>query len=896
MQEIISGLQYLCKAKKTESGVGRINQHSIILVFIFLIFLFPWHNAAGQNVYQTVLYTQNIINISNLPKDSYGYRILLTLAQDNVKNLSHVYLDIKGKVLLRNDETVTGHTVIYLKYVTEKLEGETRYRDFNIDSLLIPSAFKGVLSITQKNGEVVDYPLEMLLSGGVVDLGTIVPAINTEGQLEADIRIDRFIYSRSAYQAFMKAADRVNNYYAYNEILNRLLKKYQKNGINRSHETSQLFVAWHEIMRVHNYIESYNFKENLLLKEYDPANFLSKCEKLKRLGRRATTLRKMVLESGNSTQLSEKEQFALKYTGLSATYSNLSGQYQPYIATGFGQVVRIFPGLHDMEAIAEEAAFYDVFDKLDQPSTPQLIYNYFIDLASYTYKNGRYVSALDFIYNAKVVEDYFKEIKRTPEFEELYLKTVNGVLRSYLEVAIIAYRRGSYTMADRYYRKAEDAYDYYQSMQYGNRMPTDAFLMFIEEQVELSYGLLKSSQYYKAVAILDKASEISLSKNINTDSVDFDSAYSIGYRGIYGLKLDSLSMKIQNGEAKDALSELDEVYDFSMNHNHYINGNGNRKFLELAEFFYKIYYDQGRKMMNSPRNEDALQALLEAQTIRDKYLHREEPELDSLIDSATVPVILDLAKKASFEVWANRIEKAGEMYSEILNMQSRYHQQDNPEINKVVSNLREKIANRNCVTAANQCFALSKQVETRIRHNNFDKAKQLLDNAYGIIQNNPGCRIDQSKFDLYRKKYRKVFTYLGIKKTARESLDTGKYDRALEQYVRLEKYYSENNLKNYAIEPVLLNDVVKSVALPDFTDAVCRYYIKQKDYRQAFYYLSVLKEQNVPSKNVKDLQVLLGSLLAQNDSALAANPREMVREYTGGEKWYRYFRYAYMQQ
>jgi len=42
--------------------------------------------------------------------------------------------------------------------------------------------------------------------------------------------------------------------------------------------------------------------------------------------------------------------------------------------------------------------------------------------------------------------------------------------------------------------------------------------------------------------------------------------------------------------------------------------------------------------------------------------------------------------------------------------------------------------------------------------------------------------------------------------------------------------------------------------------------------------------------------VLLGSLLSQNDSALAAIPREMVREYTGGEKWYRYFRYAYMQQ
>ena len=867
----------------------------ISVVLMVLMFCFTGLNVRSQDVYQTVLYTENIINASSQPGGSYGYRIFLTLAQDNVKNLDNVYLKLNGKVLLRNDETEKGHTVVYLKFVPEKPEGETYYRDFNIDSLLIPSAFKGVLSITQKNGKIVDYPLEMLLSGGVVDMGTIKPAINADGELQATIRITRFIYSHQTYQEFLDAIDLVNNYYAYNEILNRLLKRYQQTGINRSKETSQLFVAWHEITRINDYIHSYHFTDNLLLAQHDPLNFLPKYEKLKRLGRRASTLRKTVLQSGKSTRLAEKEQFALKYTGLSAIYSNLSGQYQPYIATGFGQVVRIFPGNRDMEAIAEEAAFYDVFTNIDQPSTPQMIYNNFIDLASLTYKNRRYVSALDFIYNAKVVEDYFDEIKRSPEFEELYMKTLDGVLRSYLDIAVIAYQRGSYTLADHYYRKAENAYDFYQDLQYGTRMPTDAFLMFIEKQVELSYGLLESRKYYEAVAMLDKASEISFSKNIITDSVAFDSAYSIGYQGIYGLKLDSLSMKIQNGNAKSALSELDEIYDYSVNHNHYINGNGDSKFLELAEIFYKIYYDQGIMLMESPRKEDALMALLEAQTIKDKYLHREDNTLDSLIDNATVPVILDMARKAEFEVWANRTENAERMYSEIVTMQQKYHQQDNQQVNEAVKTLREKIDNRNCVTASNQCFALSRQVKTRIKYHNYEEAKQLVDKAYQIIENNPGCRIDQSDFDLYRKKYKKVFTYLGIKYAARESLDSGKYDRAVEEFIRLENYYSDNHLENYKLEPVRLDDVINSVNLPALTDAACKYYIGQKDYRQAFEYLSLLKDQKVPPKNVKDLQVLLGNLLARNDSAANGNPRTLVREYTGGEKWFRYFRMAYVQ-
>jgi tetratricopeptide (TPR) repeat protein len=260
-----------------------------------------------------------------------------------------------------------------------------------------------------------------------------------------------------------------------------------------------------------------------------------------------------------------------------------------------------------------------------------------------------------------------------------------------------------------------------------------------------------------------------------------------------------------------------------------------------------------------------------------------------------VPVIIDLTRKAEFEVWANRTEKAEQMYSEILTMQEKYHQQDNPVVTEVVRALRQKIDNRNCVTAANQCFALNRQVETRIKYHNYEEAKQLLDKAFRVIENNPGCRIDRSDFDLYRKKYKKVFTYLGIKYAARESLDSGNYDQAVEDFIRLENYYSTNRLQNYGLEPVRLDDVIKSSGLPTFTDAACKYYIKQKDYQQAFEYLSLLKDQKVPPKNVKDLQVLLGSLLAQNDSAAHADPRAMVREYTGGEKWFRYFRVAYMQ-
>lgn len=880
---------------KTGLSVGRSDRHFILTLIIGIILCLQLR-VAGQDVYQSVVYSENIINASSQPEDSYGYRIFLTLAQDNVKNLGHVYFNLEGKVLIRHEETTEGQTVVYLKFVPDKIGGETKYRDFIIDSLLIPSSFTGNLKVVQQRGDTVNYPLEMLLSGGVVDLGGIKAKISADGQLEATIQVDRFLYSPRKYRDFMKGVNLINNYYAYNEVLSRLLKNYAKTGINRSQETSQLFLAWHEISRVKNYISTYHFKETLSLTQYDPLGFLLKYEKLKRLERRSATLRKMVLQAGKSKFLSQKEQFVLKYTGLSVTYSNLATHYQPYIATGFGQVVRLFPGTGDLEAIQREDEYYDVFNIPEQVSTPQMIYNQFIDLADLTYRNGKYVSALDFIYNAKVFEDYFKEIQRAPEFDKIYTKTLDGVLRSYLEVAIIAYRRGSYVMADRYYRKAEEAYDFYQNLKYGSRMPTDAFLMFIEEQVDLSYGLLESNKYYEAVKILDKASEISSTKKINTDSLSFDSAYAIGYRGIYSLKLDSLAMQIQNGMGGDALAGLNKVYNFSVNHNRYIGGNGNEKFLEMAGFFYDLYYDRGLMLMNSPKRDDALLALIEAQSINEKYLHKEVPGLDSLVDHATVPVMLDLTRKAAFEVWANRIDNAEAIYLKVLAMQAKYHQQDNPVVKEAIGDLRLRIDNRKCISLGNRCFSIKRQVENRINHYNYIEAQQLLKKVFGLIADNPDCDIDKSDFDLMDKKYKRVFNYLDMISSAGKSLVAASYEQAVEQYIRIEDYYVSNNLKNYSVDPVHLKDVVKSAGQTGFTIAACQYYLAQKDYKLSFYYLSLLRVQEIPPKNVKDLQLILGTVLAQHDSFRTAAPKTRVREYTCGEKWFRYFRTAYLQQ
>lgn len=869
----------------------RIKYFILLGIILFCFRFYGW----GQGVYGSVIYFEKTVTAKSQPPNTYGYRIFKTLAQDNVININNIYFNIEGKILIKHSVNSNGRQVAFLKFVSLHLTGETKYRNFEIDSVLIPAAFKGTLALEDQDRKRVELPLEMLLSGGVLDLGGINPRTDDKGALIAEIRINRFMYTKYKYNKFRKTTNLINNYYAYGQVLKRLVSKFYKNGINRNQYPSDLFLAWHEITRADSYIKSYNFSDRLSLNLHDPEGFLVRYERLKRFKKRATTLRNQEIASKKYTSSDDKKQFVLKLSGLSAAYSNLEGNFQPYLSTGFGQMVRLYSNHKELDAIKEEAAYYDVSRQSEQASTSQLIYNNFIQLANLTYKNGKYVSALDFIYDAKVMEDYFPGIERSDDFDNLYSKTLDGVLRSYLEVAVVAYKKGSYLMADRYYRKAEEAYDYYRKLQYGSKMPTDAFLMFIEQQVEISYELLASKKYYEAVKLLDNASDISTSKQIITDSLSIKSAYSIGYSGIYHMKLDSLAMRMDKDNPDSALSALNEVYDFSVDHSSYLKGNGDQRFVEMARVFYDFYFDRGRQLMNSPKQDEALDDLLEAKSINEKYIHDEISGLDSLIDDATVPVILVLAKKAGFEVWANRVDNARQLYGQIQQMQIKYHQQDNEILNMALADLHQRIENRTCISVSNECFALEKQVENRIKYKNFSEAQQLLAKADTLIRQNKRCDIDPSGFDAVKQKYQTVFKYIDLRKEAEKSFGLGRYNLALQQYQGAKNFYSSHALSRYGVQQVSIKSVVKSAKNASFTKSACRYALTLQDYKSAFYFLTLLKDQNVPPKTVKDLQQSIGNALARNDMNYEKNPKEIVQQYTGGEKWYRYFRVAYLQ-
>lgn len=864
-----------------------VGKRVLALVFIFVFFVLT--GAKGQSVVQSVSYIDDQVRAESFEKNTYGYKIFSSLALNNIKGLKWTYINFKGRVLIQTEQTDDGHIFAYTKLIDYSLTGEDHFRDFSIDSLLVPSALSGTLLFTDDQSVSIEVPVELLLSGGVIDLSEVNISIDSLARLRARIEVEKFVYTEKQWEVFQKKSRLINLYYAYNEILDGLIEKYRKEGIQRNQSSSRVFLAWHEISRINKYISSHEFSMNLNLEKSDPQDFLSNFNKSARLENRANTLFGQVLNLKSKSSPSGKKNYCQGLTELSVTYNKLSELHQPYIASGFNEVVRLFQDEQEFERIRQVADFYDVFTKIDSISTPQRIYDNYIKSAVKTNEVEKFVLTLDLLYNAALISNNFPEIKKSALQNQVYAKTLDGLMSAYLHVAIMAYTAGSFDMADLYYQKAMDIYQLHQVNLEGEALSPDSFLNFIEQQVDLAYGFMSDERFQEGLRLVDQASSISSQHALDYNGSYLDSAYSIGYMGIFKEKLDSIGDLIENTKIDQALSALELAASFSYAKENYINGTGDDELKNYAKTLFDVYFQRGERLMKSRQPENALFSFLDAQLINELYLHENHSGLDSLIYNATVPVILDLINKAEFETWANRMANADSLLNEALMMQEKYSQEDNLELNSAFAYLQYKMKNRVCVNLGNKIFELQKKSENRIKTKKYAEADFFVTESLTLIKDNPDCEIDNSKIKEIELKYQPAFEFAHKMAEIDLVFNSGDFPEMVSDYILADDFYQNNNISKFGTDKPDLREFVSKKKQEGLTIATIDYYIKEQNYEEAFFYLNILKESGFSSKAARDLQESVGKGLSQRGQYTYH-----VEKYTKGDKWFRYFRSAYL--
>lgn len=862
-------------------------------LYILPILLLICSPVISQEIIRKSYYFEKTLNYKTFPAGSNGSNIIASLSSNNVTNLYHVNIDVNADLFIQLHKAQFGQLSANINLINFHLNGETHFRDFVLDTLLMPDVIEGNLNVYYRNEIIVSQPWLLGVRAGHVRMFIPDTIRFNPKKIRIELELKGFNYSDERYALYQEKTNLINTYYAFTAVLSNMLDYYKRNGLNNDQNPSYLFLAWEEIQRVNNYVYNYHFYNKLNLGVYDPADFITYYDKSIRLQRRATTLKSWVNRSKIKGVLEDKDEFSKGFAGLSEKYLAMARDHQPYIAAGFAEVARVITSEHVKDMLQEAGNLYDVFQKVDSVSTVQTIYNHFVSMAGQKLSEQRYVATLDLLYNADILQGWFSTINKSTRYDPIYVNTIDGLMTSYLKVATMAYKSETFSMAEMYYQKAVDVYEVHKNNLNGEKLASEAFLDFIEQQTELSYKMIKDEEYFKAIIVLNKANEIIEQQNLIRNKSKIDSAYRLSYLGIYDKKLDSIQHLLDEHRPDEALLVMNETNALSEQQNKYLQDVNKLHFRILASALFETYYKQGEMLMNGENADQALVVFLKAKTINDKYLQQPIDELDSLIYHATVPVIIGIVEEAKFDVWANRMQSAEDLLIEATNMQIKYQLTDHEEVVSAIEDLNLKIKNRHCTNLSNECFALEIQARNRINTDKYLEAEKILKDGQKIISENQDCGINAYVINDLALKYKDAFTYYNAEKDMKQQLINKNYDSAVVTILHLEKLYKDLNLSRFEIEMLNPYNYIKSQSTTGLLYSSAAYYIEGEQYEEAFKYLSLIEQQGIAPKDTRSIQQSIGKGLLKHSYEPNEQDQKLAQAIKGTDRWYRYLKKSY---
>lgn len=861
--------------------IKRIILHFKFKIYIIFAILFIVFAGYSQDSYKSIQPIEYAIQLDNYSSASNERQLLTSLSINNIKNIHLVRLYFNADLLLNVQKDEYGHLYAYIKAVNSRMSGDMFFRDFLLDSLLTPTVFEGKLTIESKEIILHEMPIEMLLTGGVLDLEMLEKYSLNIDELTFNIVLDKLMFSDQQLAEFMNMANLINSYYSYNEVLKLLLERYSGNQISRVNSSAATFIAWHHIHRVNSFIATYAFPTNLNLDKNDPKGFAEKKVQLDRLEERASTLFTKELEKGKKGKLLERNEYCQKYVDISNDYIKLSKNYQPNTVSAFNELVQIFPAEEDLNRMIGVAAFYDVFKITNVPSTYQLIFNNFVSSADSTLKRQEYLNTLNLIRNASEIETFFNNVEISEKFYEVYAEALNGLMSSFLKVSVMAYKSRNFKIAKRYYQQAQQIYDENADFIGDDFRAKHSFEAFVEKQVELAGMMLDDNYFEDAIGLLDQAKTISEENDIELDDFDFSAAYKKGYAGIYNILLDSIDYHIQQQNKNNGLSILLQSAEFDQSHSEYLKRD--ERVISYATILFDHYMNTGLKKLHGEKPEEALKFLFEARNLNEVFQLDHAKEIDSAVSQAIVPLIIQMINKAEFEVWAKRLAEAKILKEQAENTAINYGLIEQEDIRKALLNLDEKINNRVCIDIQYKVNNACKIAINRIHSGKIKEGEIILKEADDLINAHPECEVDQFGIDSLMHVYQPLFKYIAQTDSLDKLLGNADFSDIKKLSDELQANYNANGLNEYLGKISTLFELMKEKgSVPEYYEAI-QYHIDQDEFLTAFYYLELLQKNGVSAKNTKQYQKEIGYGICKEQ----ADKHVYLDELVNNDSWYK---------
>jgi len=858
-----------------------------------------------QNVLTFLIrYDQGQSNIKN--------QIFRKIAQGYSKPISNVSLTFSFKqhrqILKRSNrlEFIVGISDI-------RISGDNMYRDFNIGETLIPQKISFTLQWLKNNQVISNYTFnDINVTGNTVELVhmTVTDTINSDNyRIKLINKV--FDYTLRNKQEFDSKAMMIDNYYDENLSARNRLRRL--NNINSNRDFLSHLDNLNELYRYRdsansaevyvNTVKQKDFYRFLPLNTYDPAGLKNK---LNQISDKAELLKNVcndLIDSFDQIYYERGiEMLARHNPGQADFYFNKSIEINPGFTPAHFQLARLYYNSGYIEKAINKLFQIrgmnpDTETKIQTVELARGIYNDFILNAGEMNNNARYDDAISVLTTAAQICRDFPEVRCRQAMDTEMLRAINGKYHYILNTVDINFRNNNLIEAEKVISDAISFANQNRDFITDQSEISQKIAVLYRRYLERGNKLTYNKKYTQAINEYDNAARVCNGYHQINCSDALAKGYNKARSGIYYSYLANAEKSFRTGQNEDAETFADKAIRYRKKYDLKQSTKEDRLFLDIKQAIYNNYISKGNNLSTSGRYQDALDQFKRAEKIQSEFSIRKNLKLTEYINTAAEELVLEIIASGKNKVKVNDLEKARELYKESKILSEKYGVENNPKVHQAKTELKKLIFKRECINAQNAYDIIASDAFNLMNSRKYIEADNKFTEALNHAKKYSQCEIDIKKVATKKDYIYPVVKYLKDLESVQNYLQRKNYKSAVGTYISAERYYEVQKIKEYGINHILLFDFIQK-SYSDFIIYAVGFYTHNKEYDKALDLLRELSRRQTKSKYTKEMQTVLATETASKDFRIdpKGNYKSYIVKYTGGNKFFKYFKKAYKKQ
>jgi len=880
-----------------------------ILLSVVLLFVFAFANAQNSMIYQNIEEMALKSSYTTAPDQNQKYTnfFISEIARSIPKKTEYTQYFFNCRKIDRINETEPGKYSATFEIMDAGCNGDVFYKGFSIADVLIPTNCSFTFSVFSDKA----IPLyQTTVSDGILSPGYNILASykfsDSSALKKFNTRVENFAfhYDENSISRFNSKLKLIDEYFLSGTTIDQCLAKIKEIDYGNTDMIIVYDISLKELEKNSEELYNKGFPGKLNLVDYDPVQFIDKYNKLSetlfntrnQLNLKLENLDKLYYEKG----LAEVEKAE---TAKAKMYFNRSVLYNPDFVPSQLEVAKILYHCDSLNAAA---------DKISQilrtlKPTPDIyhqvilytdsVYNRMLATGNEYNKLEKYNEAIE------VLEKCVSFCDGLPGYScgEKHVKSLAaarfGIYQSYLSVSQKAIDNGKYELAEIYISDARNYQKSYSSFIINDAEAVTKLDKIMAAYVAMGDTLISEKKYEKGLLYLEKAKNIS-EKNKLALPENFEKSISKARTGIYTSMLKKCSHQIGLRLIEPAEKTLNEAVDYQNKYSEIIQPSKgvDSLFVKIRYYQYEDLINSGLINQNMGNNQTALQYYDQAKKLEQEYHFKQNPMLDSLIQTSAKPMIETQIILIEKLITAAKTDSAISLNDRISKSMAIHGLSNDSGLMAKARLLKKNIYDLRCGQAKNIFDDRMKQANMAVARQHFMESDSLYSQAITVSDSFADCRIDANSAIDGKKTYLLPCNYQKMILKASTALNHDDYNTFLYNYSEAENFYINIQLNNYGLVHQKLTDLVAVSSDTSLIFAATDFMIQQNRPEDALRCLKTLQKMNYDALMTKSMQLQSGAMMARKDHAVNASsqPSVLVVSYAGNDKWLSYFRASYI--